>query len=283
MGIILRDLLRNIDFKVGFVIFIIMLIFCIISFFTPYDPRAWHVVPRDLPPSLSHPFGTNSLGKDIFWDTLVALRNSISVASLAAFISRFFSVILGLISGYKGGTVDRVITFLTDVFLTLPLVLILLLIASLGGKNLSPVKLGLIMGCLSWAWDTRVIRSKVLSLRESDFTYTALLSGQKSLTLVTKEYLPFIFPIVFSTFINNMIWCIGMEITLGIFGLLSVESPTLGVTLYWAIKYQAVYLGLWWWLLAPLLISIFLIVSLYLISISTSEYLDPRMRTQRVG
>jgi len=128
-----------------------------------------------------------------------------------------------------------------------------------------------------------VIRSQVLSLREREFTKTAILSGTKTLPLVSKEYIPHVLPIIFSTLINNMSWAIGMEITLAILGLLNMDIPTLGVMLQWAISYQALLLGYWWWYLTPTVLAVLLFIALYWLSVSISEYLDPRSRVQRVG
>lgn len=280
---LLKDLLRDGKFKFGFITLCILLFLVILSFFSPYNPTIWNVAPRDLPPSLKHIFGTNSQGQDIFWQITFAIRNSLIIASIAALFSRIIAVIIGLVAGYRGGRMDRVLMSINDSFLVLPLFPILILISTLIKGRLSFVSLGLILGIFGWSWDARVIRSQILSLREREFTFTAILSGSKTLHLVLKEYLPFVIPIVFSTIINNMSWAIGMEITLAILGLTNLEIPTLGTMLHWAISYQAMLLGLWWWLLTPVIISVLLFVSLYLLSVSISEYLDPRTRIQRIG
>jgi peptide/nickel transport system permease protein len=145
------------------------------------------------------------------------------------------------------------------------------------------VTLGLLLACFGWAWDARVIRSDILSLRERGFTQTAILSGTGTFKLVLKEYMPFVMPLVFATLINVMSWAIGLEVTLAILGLVNLDLPTLGTMIYWALNYQAVLLGYWWWLLTPVTLSILLFISLYWLSVSISEYLDPRSRIQRVG
>jgi peptide/nickel transport system permease protein len=140
-----------------------------------------------------------------------------------------------------------------------------------------------LLAFFGWAWDARVIRSQILTLREREFTQTALLSGSKTLPLVMNEYMPYATPLVFSTLINNMAWAIGLEMTLAILGLVNVQTPTLGTMLYWAINFQAILLGRWMWVLTPVVLSILLFVALYWMSVSISEYLDPRTRIQRVG
>ena len=161
--------------------------------------------------------------------------------------------------------------------------MILVLLAMLLQGQVDLVLLGVLLALLGWSWDARLFRSQVLSLREREFTQTAILSGTGTIELVRKEYLPFVTPLVFATLINNMTYVIGLEITLSILGLTNPNIPTLGTMLQWAINYQAFFLGLWWWLLTPIVIAVLLFIALYWLSVSISEYLDPRTRIQRVG
>ena len=95
--------------------------------------------------------------------------------------------------------------------------------------------------------------------------------------------MPFAMPLIFSTLINNIGFAIGLEITLAIIGLVDLMTPTLGTMLNWALFYQSTFLGRWWWVLTPVVLSLFLFIALYWMSVSISEYLDPRTRIQRVG
>ena len=128
-----------------------------------------------------------------------------------------------------------------------------------------------------------MIRSVILSLRERDFTKTAILSGTGTVELVIKEYMPFTMPLIFSTLINNISWAIGLEMTLAFLGLVDVNIPTLGTMINWVITYQAMFLGRWYWVLTPVCLAVFMFIALYWLSVSISEYLDPRTRIQRVG
>lgn len=278
-----RDLFRDYRFAVSFCVLCALLIVACLSFFAPYDPTLWHVVPRDLRPSREHLLGTDSNGQDIFWIASFAVRNSLIVAVIAGVVSRIIAVLFGMIGGYKGGNTDRVLMFISDTLLVIPLFLIIVLMAMLVRARMNLVTLGLLLALFGWAWDARVIRSLILSLRTRDFTQTAILSGTKTLPLVLNEYMPYATPLVFSTLINNMAWAIGLEMTLAILGLTNVLIPTLGTMLYWAINYHAILLGRWWWVLTPVVLSVLLFVALYWLSVSISEYLDPRTRIQRVG
>jgi peptide/nickel transport system permease protein len=276
-------LLRDYRFAVSFVVVCFLLLLAMLSFFSPHDPAMWFYVPRDMAPSWEHILGTNSKGQDVFWQATFAIRNSLVISVIAASVSRVIAIIVGMTAGYRGRFTDRALMFLSDTFLVVPLFLIIVMLAMLIREYMNLVVLGFLLAIFGWAWDARVIRSQILSLRERDFTKTARLSGTRTLPLVIKEYMPFATPLIFSTLINNMVWAIGLEITLSILGLMNMDIPTLGTMLNWAITQNALLLGFWWWLMTPIVLAILLFISLYWTSVSISEYLDPRSRIQRVG
>jgi peptide/nickel transport system permease protein len=279
----IRDLLRDYRFALSFVVLLLLLLYAGLAFFSPYDPTRWGEVPRDLRPSWEHLLGTDSKGQDIFWQAAFAVRNSLVIALIAGLASRVVAVIVGMIAGYKGKATDRILMFISDSLLVVPLFVIIVMVAMLIRRIMNLVTLGLLLAFFGWAWDARVIRSQILSLREREFTQTAVLSGTGPFRLVLKEYLPFATPLIFSTLINNMSWAIGMEMTLAVLGLVDMNIPTLGTMLQWAISYQAMLLEYWYWILTPVVLAVLLFVALYWLSVSISEYLDPRTRLQRVG
>jgi peptide/nickel transport system permease protein len=280
---VLRDLFKDYRFALSFCVLSLLLTLAILSIFSPYDPTRWGVVPRDLRPSWKNILGTDSNGQDIFWQATFAVRNSLIISVIAGSVSRVIAVVIGMVAGYRGRGTDRALMFISDSLLVIPLFLIIVMMAMLVRASMNLVTLGLLLAFFGWAWDARVIRSLILSLREREFTQTAVLSGTGTVRLVLNEYMPFSMPLIFSTLINNMSWAIGLEITLAILGLISMDIPTLGTMLQWAISYQAILLGRWWWILTPIVLSVLLFVALYWLSVSISEYLDPRSRIQRVG
>ncbi len=278
-----RDLFRDYRFAVSFIVLVIIVALALLSIFDPYDPTLWNVVPKDLKPSAKYLLGTDSNGQDIFWQATYAVRNSLIISLIASLVSRVIAILVGMVAGYKGGRTDRVLTFLSDSLLVIPLFLIIVMLAMLVRQHMDLVVLGLLLSLFGWAWDARVIRSMILSLREREFTKTAILSGTGTVKLVLKEYMPFTMPLIFSTLINNISWAIGLEILLAILGLVNLQIPTLGTMLNWALVSQSILLGRWWWYLTPVTLSLFLFIALYWLSVSISEYLDPRTRIQRVG
>jgi len=278
-----RELLRDKRFIIGAAVFLIFAVLAILSFFSPHDPTEWHTVGRNLRPSLTHPLGTSFLGQDVFWRMTFAVRNSLILAILASAISRAIAVVVGLVAGYYGGIVDRLVMLVSDGFMVIPGFLLIVLLTLLAREFLNLVTIAVLLGVIGWAWSARLVRSQILSLREREFTFTAILSGTPARKLIFREYFPFILPLVFATFIAYMAYVIGIEITLTILGLTSPNMPTLGSMLHWALTYQALLSGYWWWYGTPIAVSVLLFVALYLTSVSISAYLDPRARLQRVG
>jgi peptide/nickel transport system permease protein len=280
---VLRDLFRDYRFSLSFIVLVFILVLAGLSLFSPHDPTLWNVVPKNMPPSEEHLLGTDSNGQDIFWQATYAVRNSLIISLIAASVSRVIAVLVGMVSGYARGNTDRILMFISDGLLVIPLFLILVMLAMIVRKHMNLLVLGLLLSAFGWAWDARVIRSIIISLRERDFTKTAVLSGTGTVKLVLNEYMPFATPLIFSTLINNISWAIGLEMTLALLGLVDVNIPTLGTMLNWAITYQAMFLGRWNWVLTPVVLAVFMFIALYWLSVSISEYLDPRTRIQRVG
>lgn len=278
-----RDLIRDYRFCFSFIVLVIILILAILSFFSPYDPTLWNVVPRDLQPSAKYLLGTDSNGQNVFWQATFAVRNSLIISLIASLVSRVIAILVGMVAGYKGGTTDRVLMFFGDSLLVIPLFLIIVMLALLVREFMNLIILGLLLSVFGWAWDARLIRSVILSLREREFTQTSILSGTGTVKLVLNEYMPFAMPLIFSTLINNISWAIGLEIVLAFLGLVNLNIPTLGTMLNWALFYQSIFLGHWWWYATPVVLSLLLFIALYWMSVSISEYLDPRTRIQRVG
>jgi len=281
---VIRDLLRHDSrFRTAFILLIPVAAMFVLSFFSPYDPNKSFQVPMDVPPSLQHPFGTDSRGQDIFWWMTIAVRNSLIMGAITAAISRVIAIAVGFTAGYQGGWLGTVVMSINDSFLVIPLLPILILLGFLLRANMNLFLLGVILGFFGWPYDARLIRSQVLSLRERSFTRTAVYSGTNAFWITNNEHLPFVLPIVFATTINNLLWAIGMEVTLSVLGLTDLTTPSLGTALFWANQHGALVAGNWWWIAAPVLVAIVLFMGLYFLFVSINEYIDPRTRLRLIG
>jgi peptide/nickel transport system permease protein len=254
-----------------------------LSFVSPYAPLDTFVVAPDVPPSWQHPFGTTSRGQDVFWQLTFAIRNTLSFGILVAVLSRLLSLLIGLVAGYKGGWVDRVLMAINDTFIAIPLFPILVLFYFVLRDAMSWTALAVIMALLGWAYDARLIRALALSLKSREFTYTGLFSGMTTRELLLREHLPYVMPIVFATTMNNMNWSIGLEVTLSVLGFTDINSPTVGGMIYWANQHTALVAGVWWWIAFPVALVVLLFIGLFLLAVSMNEHIDPRSRLRRMG
>ena len=279
-----RDLFRSsVAFRMGGIILLMLLALVVLSFVAPYGPSDRRVVPVDRPPSAQFVFGTTSLGQDVFWLTTYAIRNSLIIASLAVLIGRSIAVFLGSLSGYLGGTVDRVLSGITDSFIVIPRLPLLILISFMIRGTLNMIILAMLLGFLDWAWPSKRYRSQVLTLREEEFTKTATFSGMGTLKIILREHLPFLIPFLLADAVSGFLFAIGMEVTLSVLGLNDLGTPSIGTMIYWAGYYQALLARRFWWLAAPIIGSVLLVVAMYLLSISLGQYLDPRTRLKALA
>ncbi len=281
---VIRDLYHSSpSFRTGATILLVLLGMGVLSFVAPYAPDDRRVVPVDRPPSLQYFFGTTSLGQDVFWLTTYAIRNSLFVAGLAVVIGRSIAVMLGSFSGYVGGALDRVVSGFTDSFIVIPRLPLLILVSFMIRGSLNMLGLAVLLGLLDWAWPSKRYRSQVLTLREEEFTKTATFAGMGTLKIILREHLPFLIPFLLADAVSGFLFAIGMEVTLSVLGLSDLGSPTIGTMIYWAGYYQALLTRRFWWLVAPIVTSVLLVVALYLLSISLGSYLDPRTRLKTLA
>jgi peptide/nickel transport system permease protein len=279
----LRDLIRSSPgFRFGAAILALLVILGALSFVAPYGPADRRVVPNDRPPSAQYVLGTTSLGQDVFWLTTYAIRNSLFIAGMAVVIGRSLAVLLGSLSGYIGGALDRVLSSITESFIVIPRLPVLILIAFMVRGAMNMVLLALLLGVLDWAFPSKRYRAQVLTLREEEFTNTAVFAGMNPLKIILREHLPFLIPFLLADAVSGFLFAIGMEVTLSVLGLTDLGSPTIGTMIYWAGYYQALLARRFWWLGAPIVASVLLVVGMYLVSISLGSYLDPRTRLKNL-
>ncbi len=243
----------------------------ILPFVSPEDPRDWIRHPRNLPPSAEHLLGTTNLGQDTFWLLSYATQNSLFIGVFVAFFATLIGVFAGLAAGFLGGTQDRVITLLADVFIVVPSLPILILMSSLLQGRASLILISIILIIFNWPWPARQMRSIALSMRERQFVNTARFSGSSTINILTEEIVPHIFSWAMANFVNTVLVAIAIESGLAVIGLSSLEEATLGTTIYWALQHQALLGQRWWWIGSPVVAIILLFIALFLISTGISS------------
>jgi peptide/nickel transport system permease protein len=274
------DLLGNRKFVVGMTIFLALGAVALIGglFVDPADRRTG-AFPARQPPSAEAILGTTSLGQSVAIQWTEAVPNSMMVGLIAATIGTVIGATIGLVSGYFGGKIDAVLRVLIDVFLSVPSLLFLILIASLL-KGVSVPTMALIIGLFAWAWPARAVRSQALTLKERAFVNVARLNGVSEIEIVGREILPHTFTWLGANFLNAFIAAILAESGLSILGLGPQQDMTLGMMIYWALSFGAILQNFWWWWLTPVVTLMVLFLSLYLVHLGLDEVGNPRLRTR---
>jgi nickel transport system permease protein len=188
--LLLKRLLRNkvAWFSVG-VIFCIAVVALFAPYIAPHDPLEVELTRRLQSPSPTFLLGTDHLGRCILSRLIYGARISLSIALTVTALTTSISLIVGTIAGYVGGKVDSVLMRICDVFLSFPNLILALAIVGIMGA--SPVNLVIALGASHWAWYARIVRSKVLSLKQENFIKAAIVSGTSSVQIMVKHLLPY--------------------------------------------------------------------------------------------
>ncbi len=236
------------------------------------------VVPSQSP-SAEYWLGTDVQGRDVLAMLILGTPQTLKIGLIAGFVGLGVGIVLGLLSGYLGGPVDAVVRLLTDVFMTIPALAILIVVAS-SIRVLSIEAMALIVASLSWMAPTRAIRAQVLTLRERQYIQMAKLSGLNNLEIIFQDILPNLIPYIAATFVLSVSSGILAAIGLEVLGLGPSHLPSLGMIIFWAQFYDAVFRGLWWWILPPIGVLLLIFVGLFLISMGLDRVSNPRLRQQ---
>lgn len=232
-----------------------------------------------LPPSWEHPLGTEVQGRDVLALLVLGTPQTLKIGLIAGVVGLAVGVVLGLISGYFGGWVDTGIRLLTDVFLTIPTLAILIIVASMV-RVLSIEGMALIVASLAWMGPTRTIRAQMLTLRERRYVQLARLSGMGHLEIIFTEIMPNLIPFIAATLVLSVSSGILAAIGLEVLGLGPSHLPSLGMLIFWSQFYDALFRGMWWWLLPPIVVLVLIFAGLFMISAGLDRISNPRLRKQ---
>jgi peptide/nickel transport system permease protein len=258
--------------KIGITILTIFLLgSLILPFFTNVDPAQQGKYLKNLPMSSAHLLGTNSLGQDTFWYLIFAIRNSLLLGMAVSLCTTIISILVGLSAGYIGGWYDRAVMLVTDSFITIPILPILIVLGALVRGNTSFFSIGLILVAFGWAFNSRTVRSIALSIREREFINMARFSGMSTLEIILKEVFPYVYAYMVVGFINSVLFAINTEAALAVIGLSNVRVPTLGSIIFWALNYNALFIGQYTWVVAPVVATVLLFLGLFLTSTGYNE------------
>lgn len=264
-----------------FLILFVLILTMGADLFTSHDPLfrnpgEWHTAPNS-----KFILGTTRLGRDVFSQTLHGGRVSIMVGVLAGLTAVGLSLVIGITAGYFGGIVDQVISTIINVFMVIPQVVLLLVIASMVG-GVSPVTIAVIIGLTSWPFGARILRAQTMSIRNREFVYASETLGETKLRRLFVEVMPNMLSIISSNFVGTMIYAIMAQAFLEFIGFGDPFSVTWGTMLYNAQSTGALDSGIWWELVGPSVSIIIFGAGLTLINFSIDEVSNPKLRAQRI-
>jgi peptide/nickel transport system permease protein len=269
-------LAKNIRFQLAAGIVIFMTLIGILGPFFTMDPDDYTVGGRNESPSWEHKLGTDIFGHDLWARLVCGLQNSLMVGFAAGLIALAIAFLVGGIGAYRGGLFDEGLNLLSNVFLTIPtLPLLIVLSVSLGQRSLLLV--AFIISIISWSGAARALRSQVLSLKEREFVNLARVTGKGSPRILFGEIFPNMLAYIFIQFVGMVGGAIVAEAGISLIGLGPSGVITLGNILHWAFGNQAVGGGLWWWFLPPGVVIVLFTGSMIMIGSVMDDVLNPKL------
>jgi peptide/nickel transport system permease protein len=270
---------RNPNLTAGVGLLVILLLICLLGpLLVNIDhARATSVLP-DQAPSRDFPLGTDDQGRDLAAVLVAGLPLTLRIGFIAGIVGLAIGIVLGLLAGYRRGIFDVIIRMVVDTLLTVPGLLVLIIIADSIKGVISINAMALIVASLAWMQPTRTIRSQVLTLRERAYVQVARLNGVSTLDIILRELLPNLLPYIAASFVGAVGSAVLATIGLEALGLGPQDAPDIGMTIYWAITFNALLRGLWWWWLTPIIAVMLLFIGLFLVSSGLDEIANPRLR-----
>jgi peptide/nickel transport system permease protein len=258
---------------------IFVLVGVIGPFLAPYSPSLTSVSGPSLlqGPSLTHLLGTTSTGQDVLSQLLVGIRSTLEIGLAVGVISTVVAVLFGIASGFLGGAWDEVLSLITNIFLVLPgLPLLVVLLSYQSARGQLPTIA--VLSILGWPWGARVIRSQTLSLANRNFVEASREVGEHTWRILFFEILPNEANLIAANFVGTVLYAIATSVSLAFLGLADISSWSIGTILYWAQNQDALQLGAWWWY-APAGVAVALIgMGLVLLNFGLDELANPRLR-----
>ena len=246
--------------------------------YEPFDDVA--SVGMGTPPSTEHWLGTDTRGNDVLSKVLYGTRISMLVGLTAAGVAMGFGSLFGLLSGHWGGVRDEILMRINDVFLVLPSLVLMIVMAAIIPGGVTVWKIIFIIGITSFSGTARIVRAQVMSVKERAFIERARAIGAQDLYIVRKHIFPNVFPLIFANSVLIIAVSIISESTLSFIGL--GPSPTSTVT--WGIILQdsldgaAIENGLFLWIVVPGLCIVFLVLGFMFIGYALDEIFNPKLR-----
>jgi peptide/nickel transport system permease protein len=276
----LELLLRNPKSRVGLVMVGFMIAVALVApLISVSDPTGFDLYAARQAPSWHHLFGTTDQGSDIFSQVVLGARRSLLLGAAAGALATVLAATLGILAAYSGGVVDEVINFLTNVFLVIPVIPLLVVISSyLKSRNMGTMIL--VLALTLWAFEARILRGQALQLKNRDFVMAAKVAGESTWRIVFGEIMPNMISRIAAAFVLVFYVSLLVDAGLEFLGLGDTTHVSWGMTLYWAQTNSAVLQGEWWPFVFPGIALVITVLGLTLILAGIDEVSNPRLRDE---
>jgi peptide/nickel transport system permease protein len=227
--------------------------------------------------SWEHPFGTDDVGRDVFKRTIHGTKASLTVGFVAMALSMGLGTLVGLTSGYWGGWRDEIIMRFNDVFLSIPWLVLMIVIAAIWGRQ-DLLAVIVVIGITGWSTTARIVRSQVLSLKERQFVERAKAIGSSDWHIIAKHIFPNTVPLIFANAILTVAIAILSESTLSWLRLGPSDVETWGKILEDAWTVDAAIGGPYAFIVMPGLCIVFVVLGFTFVGYAMDEVLNPKLR-----
>jgi peptide/nickel transport system permease protein len=274
-------LLANPKSRFGLLVVAFMIVVAVIApWISVSNPTDFNILATRQAPSWNHLFGTTDQGSDIFSQVVLGTRRSLILGAAAALIATGLATTLGILAAYAGGLVDEVVNFLTNVFLVIPTIPLLIVISSyLKARGMTTMIL--VLGLTLWAFEARILRGQALSLKNRDFVQAAKVAGESTWRIVFGELMPNMISRIAAAFVLVFYIALLVDAGLEFLGLGDTTHVSWGMVLYWAQTNSTVLQGEWWPFLFPGLALVLTVVGLVFLLAGIDEVSNPRLRNVR--
>ena len=228
-------------------------------------------------PSSEAWLGTDNFGKDVFTQLLYGTRTSLIIGLVAGAIATGIGVVIGVAAGFYGGVVEEVMMGVTNVVITIPSIVVLILL-SIAIDSRSIFAIAGIIGITSWPWTARAVRAQASSVRTREHVDLARLNGANTFSLMFWEVLPYMLSYIVMAFVLQLTSSILQEAALSMLGLGPSNSISLGIMLFWALLWESIRTGAWWAFVPPTIFLTLIAFALLLLQSSLDEVFNPRLR-----
>ena len=275
-------LLANPKSRFGLTLIVFIVIAAVIApWVSVANPTDFNILQTRQAPSWHHLFGTTDQGSDIFSQVMLGTRRSLILGFSAALLATVLATTLGILAAYSGGIVDELINFLTNVFLVIPTIPLLVVISGyLKASGMSTMIL--VLGLTLWAFEARILRGQALSLRNRDFVQAAKVAGESTWRIVFGELMPNMISRIAAAFVLVFYIALLVDAGLEFLGLGDTTHVSWGMVLYWAQTNSTVLQGEWWPFFFPGLFLVITVVGLVFLLAGIDEVSNPRLRHLKI-